>query len=51
LFRLAFCDPGIVIEHLFGESIYLILAMTPDKILRVKLQNLLTGLPFEVWRS
>jgi hypothetical protein len=45
LFRLAFCDPGIGIEHLFGESIYLILAMTPDKILRLKPQNLLTGLP------
>ena len=45
LFRLTFCDPGIVIERLFGESIYLILAMTPDKVLRMKPQNLLTGLP------
>jgi hypothetical protein len=45
LFRLSFCDPGIVIERLSGESIYLILAMTPDKILRMKPQNLLTGLP------
>jgi Family of unknown function (DUF6352) len=45
LFRLTFCDPEVVIEHLFGESIYLILTMAPDKILRMKPQNLLTGLP------
>jgi hypothetical protein len=45
LFRLTFGDPGIVIDHLFGESIYLVLAMTPEKILRMKPQNLLTGLP------
>jgi hypothetical protein len=45
LFRLRFADSGIVIDHLSGESIYLILAMTPDKILRMKPQNLLTGLP------
>jgi Family of unknown function (DUF6352) len=45
LFRVSFCDPRIVIERLLGESIYLILAMTPDKVLRMKPQNLLTGLP------
>jgi hypothetical protein len=45
LFRLAFGDSGTVIDHLSGESIYLILAMTPDKMLRMKPQNLLTGLP------
>jgi hypothetical protein len=45
LFRLTFCDPEVVIEHLFGESSHLILSMTPDKILRMKPQNLLTGLP------
>ena len=28
-----------------GEAVYLILAMTPDKMLRMKPQNLLTGLP------
>jgi len=28
-----------------GQPVYLILAMTPDKVLHVKLQNLLTGLP------
>jgi hypothetical protein len=45
LFRLRFANSGTVIDHLSGESIYLILAMTPDKILRMKPQNLLTGLP------
>ena len=28
-----------------GEPIYLIMAMTPDGVLRVKPQNLVTGLP------
>jgi len=45
LFRLTFRDPGKVIERMAGEAVYLILAMTPDKALRMKPQNLLTGLP------
>ena len=45
LFRLTFRDAGIVIDRMAGEPVYLILAMTPDKILRMKPQNLLTGLP------
>jgi len=45
LFRLTFRDPGIVIERMAGEALYLILAMTPDGMLRLKPQNLLTGLP------
>ena len=45
LYRLGFEDPGDVIERLAGEAVYLILAMTPDKLLRVKPQNLVTGLP------
>ena len=28
-----------------GEPIYLLLAMTPDGLLRMKPQNLITGLP------
>ena len=28
-----------------GEPVYLILAMTPDKLMRMKPQNLVTGLP------
>ncbi len=45
LFRLTFRDPAVVIEKVRGEPAYLILAMTPDKLLRFKPQNLVTGLP------
>jgi hypothetical protein len=45
LFRLTFCDPRVVIDRMVGESVYLILAMAPDRVLRMKPQNLLTGLP------
>ncbi len=45
LFRLTFRDAGVVIDRMIDEPVYLILAMAPDQILRVKPQNLLTGLP------
>lgn len=45
LFALTFRDPSIVIERVKGEPVYLILAMTPEKIIRLKPQNLATGLP------
>jgi hypothetical protein len=45
LFRLGFADSAIVTENVRGEPVYLILAMTPDKLLRFKPQNLVTGLP------
>jgi hypothetical protein len=45
LFRLTFRDTAIVIDRMAGEVVYLFLAMTSDKILRMKPQNLLTGLP------
>jgi hypothetical protein len=45
LFRLAFRDPAIVMEKVQGDPVYLILAMTDDKLLRLKPQNLITGLP------
>ena len=45
LFRLTFRDPDVVLEKVRGEPVYLILAMTEDKLLRMKPQNLLTGLP------
>jgi len=45
LYRLTFSDPGIVLERLAGEPVYLILAMTADGALRMKPQNLITGLP------
>jgi hypothetical protein len=45
IFRLTFRNPSLVMEKVQGESVYLILAMTADKLLRMKPQNLLTGLP------
>jgi uncharacterized protein DUF6352 len=45
LYRLIFRDPGPVLDNAKGEPIYLIMAMTPDGMLRVKPQNLITGLP------
>jgi hypothetical protein len=45
LFRLGFRDRGAVADAVAGEPVYLILAMTPDKTLRMKPQNLATGLP------
>jgi len=45
LFRLAFADPGDAAPEFAGEAVYLLLAMTEDRVLRMKPQNLLTGLP------
>jgi hypothetical protein len=45
IFRLTFRDPDVAIEKVRGDPVYLILAMTGDKLLRLKPQNLLTGLP------
>ena len=45
LFRLTFRDPALVIEKVRGDTVYLILAMTGDKLLRFKPQNPVTGLP------
>ena len=45
LFRLTFANPGLAMETLRGEPVYLILATTADQKLRMKPQNLLTGLP------
>ena len=45
LYRLTFRDSEIVLDKARGEPIYLILAMTPDRKLRMKPQNLVTGLP------
>ena len=45
LFSLTFRDPDVAIEKVRGEPVYLILAMTSDKLLRFKPQNLVTGLP------
>lgn len=45
LYRLDFADPGDVIENVRGEPVYLLMAMSADKVLRLKPQNLVTGLP------
>jgi hypothetical protein len=45
LYRLIFHEPDIVTDRVKGEAVYLILAMNADKMLRMKPQNLLTGLP------
>lgn len=45
VFRLIFADRGIALEHLADEPVYLILAMNAERVLRMKPQNLLTGLP------
>lgn len=45
LFRLNFCDPSVMLDEVKGEPVYMILAMTPEKIIRMKPQNLVTGLP------
>jgi hypothetical protein len=45
LYRLTFADPAGAGATIAGQPVYLILAMSPDKVLRMKPQNLLTGLP------
>ena len=45
LFRLTFRDAAVMLDKVRGEPVYLILAMTPDKLIRMKPQNLVTGLP------
>jgi hypothetical protein len=47
LFRLAFADARQVIDTVEREPVYLILAMTSDQVVRMKPQNLLTGLPIK----
>jgi len=47
LFRLAFSDPSVALDKIKDEPIYLILAMTADKLIRMKPQNLVTGLPIK----
>lgn len=45
LFSLTFRDPSLMLDKVRGEPVYMILAMTPDKTIRMKPQNLVTGLP------
>jgi hypothetical protein len=45
LFQLHFAEPGVVLDDVAGEPVYLILAMGEDRVLRMKPQNLVVGLP------
>jgi hypothetical protein len=45
LFRLTFDNPALALDRVQGEPTYLILAVTPDNLIRMKPQNLVTGLP------
>jgi len=45
LYRLTFHNPADMIEKVRGEPVYLLTAMTVDEMLRLKPQNLVTGLP------
>jgi hypothetical protein len=45
LFRLTFLDPADMIEKVRGDPVYILAAVTADDILRLKPQNLVTGLP------
>lgn len=47
LFRLTFRDPDVAMDKVKGEPVFLILAMDKDKVLRLKPQNLVTGLPIK----
>jgi len=47
LFRLRFRDPDVALDKVKGEPVYLILAMDREKTLRMKPQNLVTGLPIK----
>jgi hypothetical protein len=45
LYRLTFADLTSVDPRVGADPIYLIMAMTPDQVLRLKPQNLIVGLP------
>lgn len=47
LFRLTFADPADMLARVAGKPVYLILAMTPQRIIRLKPQNLIAGLPLQ----
>jgi hypothetical protein len=47
LYRLTFPDPSVVVDRARGEPVFLILASGADKVLRLKPQNLVTGLPIK----
>jgi hypothetical protein len=48
LFRLSFSDLGEVQPEVGARPVWLIMAMTPDRTIRMKPQNLIAGLPLRV---
>lgn len=48
LFRLTFPDPQEVLPEVGARPVWLILAMMPDRTVRMKPQNLIAGLPLRV---
>jgi hypothetical protein len=46
-FRLRFADASFVDARVGTRPVYMLVAMTPDRLLRVKPQNLITGLPLK----
>lgn len=48
LFRLTFCDMSEVHPDVGARPVWLIMAMTPDLMVRMKPQNLIAGLPLRV---
>ncbi|SDI01807.1 MULTISPECIES: DUF6352 family protein [Bradyrhizobium] len=47
LFHLDFSDPAVLADAVGQEPVYLIMALSSDQSLRMKPQNLLTGLPIK----
>jgi hypothetical protein len=45
LFRLDFADPDVMLERVRGSPAWLILGMGEDRVIRMKPQNLIMGLP------
>jgi hypothetical protein len=45
VFRLDFADPSVVRTDMAGHQVWLLLGLGDDGAVRIKPQNLLTGLP------
>jgi hypothetical protein len=45
IYRMTFRDPSVMTQEVRGDPVYVLLAMTADQTVRVKPQNLLSGLP------
>src|SRR5262249_20656417 len=47
LYALRFTDSATVLDRVAGEPVYVFLAVTQDKVVRLTPQNLVTGLPIK----